>query len=555
MKSVLNDMAEQLQADDRILQSAVPHERSVRLELRRAVRQYAQTHVLVPPLSLGELQHRSRAVLAETCRGEEHLPYVTVLMNNESWWERLSGVPYDRRLLLIPQCLRDADNCPADVDQFGMICRRCGRCVIHELIAEAETLGYATLIAEGTVVVTSLIRSRKIEAVVGVGCLSSLARIFPYTEAAALPGVAIPLLRDGCRNTSVDTECVREAMGLTGPERIERLDLQSLREVVDGWFSPDVLREVLGAVSGQTERIARDWIAAGGKRWRPFLLVCTHQALCGDPQGEASAQLRQVAIALECFHKASLVHDDIEDDDEFRYARKTLHRQYGVPVALNVGDFLLGEGYRLLSGTDAPSQLKAKMLAAAAQAHRKLSLGQGSELCWKRDPHPLDPEQVIEIYAGKTSAAFEVSVQLGAILAAAERDVFDALGEFCGALGVAYQIRDDLDDLSEHGPAGDGPSLIYAIAAQRARRGSSSENLWDRRGEPEKTEIIEKFLSDPEVRAEGERLFQDFRFRAIDSLQLLRNPDLKSLLRRAVAKIFREIDTQEQPVDLKVGHA
>ena len=57
-----------------------------------------------------------------------------------------------------------------------------------------------------------------------------------------------------------------------------------------------------------------------------------------------------MALAIEALHKASLVHDDIEDDDEFRYGRPTLHRVHGVAQAVNVGDFLIGLGYRLIAG-------------------------------------------------------------------------------------------------------------------------------------------------------------------------------------------------------------
>src|SRR6185503_2935803 len=58
--------------------------------------------------------------------------------------------------------------------------------------------------------------------------------------------------------------------------------------------------------------------------------------------------VKRAALAIECFHKASLVHDDIEDDDTFRYGRETLHRQYGVGTAINIGDYLIGLGYRLV---------------------------------------------------------------------------------------------------------------------------------------------------------------------------------------------------------------
>ena len=67
-------------------------------------------------------------------------------------------------------------------------------------------------------------------------------------------------------------------------------------------------------------------------------------------------------MAVECFHKASLIHDDIEDGDDRRYGQPALHTEHGVPVALNVGDFLLGEGYRLIGEIEVDDATKVAML-------------------------------------------------------------------------------------------------------------------------------------------------------------------------------------------------
>src|SRR5260370_19193846 len=99
----------------------------------------------------------------------------------------------------------------------------------------------------------------------------------------------------------------------------------------------------------------------------------------GADKLELPDSVRRVALAIEAFHKASLVHDDIEDDDTFRYGRETLHRQYGVGTAINVGDYLLGLGYRLIGkqrkeiGGDCPSDILHKL----AGAHPRLPEDQG----------------------------------------------------------------------------------------------------------------------------------------------------------------------------------
>src|SRR3978361_1545504 len=104
-----------------------------------------------------------------------------------------------------------------------------------------------------------------------------------------------------------------------------------------------------------------------------------------DPETPLPFGLRRIAVAVECFHKASLIHDDIEDNDDLRYGEQTVHAQHGIPVALNVGDLLLGEGYRLIAESDAPAEARAEMLRVAAMGHRNLSLGQGAELFWAHE--------------------------------------------------------------------------------------------------------------------------------------------------------------------------
>src|SRR5262249_39720030 len=139
------------------------------------------------------------------------------------------------------------------------------------------------------------------------------------------------------------------------------------------------------------EEITYQWLGQGGKRSRPFITLAVYDALKGA-QGTYSAEqcnpsdsVRRVALAIEAFHKASLVHDDIEDDDSFRYGQETLHRRHGIPTAINVGDYLIGLGYRLV-GRDRKElggDCTADILNRMSEAHLKLSEGQGAELLWR----------------------------------------------------------------------------------------------------------------------------------------------------------------------------
>jgi geranylgeranyl pyrophosphate synthase len=401
--------------------------------------------------------------------------YVGVLLNNEMWREQLAGVPFERRLLLLPKCLRVESKCPAPFDEFGLLCKQCGLCSIQDLQAEAERLGYAVLVAEGSAIVMSLIQTGKIEAIVGVSCISVLERAFPYMEAAAIPGVAVPLLQDDCIDTTVDLDWIWDYIHLTSDDQTRRLDLSQLRDEVDFWFTGLNLDTIMGAAQGETEKIAREWLGRAGKRWRPFLTVAAYQALRTSPGAPLPDDIRKVAVAVECFHKASLIHDDIEDGDAQRYGEKTLHEEHGIGVALNVGDLLIGEGYRLLASCSAGAAEKAAMLRVAAEGQRELCRGQGAELCWARHPAPLSSLEVIDIFRQKTAPAFSVALKLGAIYAGQLDEVDETLTAYSEALGIAYQIRDDLSDLGALAKRMTSPVFARVCSSPLAYERASSE--------------------------------------------------------------------------------
>ena len=536
---------------DAMPQDGIPPSKAERDRLLAVARRYVKAERPTPPLSFEELQvHAERVVELAEVEGK-FLKFIAVLVNNTAWSETVAGIPYERRLLLLPQCLRDAERCQGEIDELGLACAHCGCCHIDPLQQGAERLGYVVLAAEGTVVVTTLLESGKIDAVVGVSCLASLERVFPYMEAAAIPGIAVPLLRDGCVDTFADMDWVWDAILLTRDDKTRRLDLDALRTEVESWFAPEALEAIMGPAPTQTERLARDWLAKSGKRWRPFLALCAFQALQENPEAPAPADFRKIAVAVECFHKASLVHDDIEDNDSLRYGEQTLHEAHGVPIALNVGDFLLGEGYRLIADCAAPDARKAEMLRAAASGHRTLCVGQGEELCWVRQPGPLTPESVLVIFRHKTAPAFEVALRLGAIYGGASNGLWDVLKEYSDCLGVAYQIRDDLEDFCPEGdeaarvPDVLGPSILLAIACDRAKGDARHllEAIWRR---PTTMSALAaelgQVLEDLGAKAVAREMLETYKQRAIRSLRPLENASLKGLLRRVICKIFNEIE-------------
>jgi geranylgeranyl pyrophosphate synthase len=528
---------------DRPTQDTIPPTRADRERVRTLAERYVARVEPVIPLSLDELRTHADAVVAAAGLDPKFRDYVGVVVNAEANRAALAAVPYDRRLLLLPKCLRVEDRCPAPFDEFGLLCKQCGLCTIQDLQNEAERLGYAVLVAEGSALVMAIIQTGKIDAILGVSCLSVLEKAFPYMEAAAIPGVAVPLLQDDCKDTAIDVEWVWDYLHLSSDDRTYRLDLDAVRDEVETWFQPASLAALMGPAATDTEQLARGWLAKAGKRWRPFLAACVWKALQDDPHAAFPTGLKKLAVAVECFHKASLVHDDIEDADDRRYGEQTLHAEHGVPVALNVGDLLLGDGYRLIADCDAPPAAVARMLKIAADGHRTLCLGQGAELAWAADPRPLSPTEVASIHGRKTAPAFEVALRLGAAYAGVDAGLHATLSAYSEALGIAYQIRDDLDDLE---PA-DGDDLTagrlgfpLAVAFERAK-GDDAELLeaaW-RRADGVDPAAVREVVHRLGAADRSRQMLDSYKEQAVRTLTEVTNPSLKGLLRRVVSKIFR----------------
>jgi geranylgeranyl pyrophosphate synthase len=237
-----------------------------------------------------------------------------------------------------------------------------------------------------------------------------------------------------------------------------------------------------------TEAIAYDFLAKGGKYSRPFITLAAYDALtggqCARPDGcdhvrnRLNDVVRRAAMSIESFHKASLVHDDIQDGDEFRYGQPTLHNQHGVATAINVGDYLIGMGYRLISrdidGLGAATA--ADILNKLADAHTRLSEGQGAELVWRdsRDKR-LSPAEALKIYALKTAPAFEAALYCGVRLAGTTEQYNEPLTRLAKHLGVGFQILNDLqdwqgDDFNKLTLGGDvlggRPTVLWALALE-----------------------------------------------------------------------------------------
>ena len=445
----------------------VPETRELRDRVRAGARAAAAGFDRSKPPTRDDTRGTATAMLRSLGLGEQYLGFAMVMLTNEFWKDQVAAIPFHRRLMLLPHCLKNAEGCPADYDEFGLDCKKCGACSVADFKGKAEELGYKVLVSEGTPIVLKIIVSGHVDAIVGVACLNVLEKAFDKILLAGIPCVATPLLSSNCKNTSVDQDWVFDMIGLqTAPPETKTKTYVHLMRAAGAIFEEPELTRLAprprqsppgGALPtdplARHEAIAYDFLARGGKRSRPFITLAAYDALKGGAatlaETELSDPVKRAALAIETFHKASLVHDDIEDDDAYRYGLETLHRAHGIGTAINVGDYLIGLGYRLVSRDRKAlgAEVAADVLDKLADAHLKLSEGQGAELLWRdAADKALTPVDALKIYALKTAPAFEAALYAGVRLAGPADAYERVIGDYARNIGVAFQILNDIKD-------------------------------------------------------------------------------------------------------------
>ncbi len=198
--------------------------------------------------------------------------------------------------------------------------------------------------------------------------------------------------------------------------------------------------------AGTLEQAMRYAVIGGGKRLRPILVLEACLA-CGGDYRLALAP----AAALEMIHTYSLVHDDLPamDDDDLRRGRATTHKVFGEAMAILAGDSLLTLAFRILASEPAGDRVAvARCRAVALIADRAGMAGMvGGQIAdLQAEGKPLEQDRLEWIHRHKTGALLRGSVELGAILAGAGNRLIGAMERYGDALGLAFQISDDILD-------------------------------------------------------------------------------------------------------------
>ena len=220
----------------------------------------------------------------------------------------------------------------------------------------------------------------------------------------------------------------------TDPSRTEQIEAALSRYANFQEDCPPDLRDAI-----------RYSLLAPGKRLRPQMVLMATEACGGRAENAMPA-----AVAVEMIHAYSLVHDDLPamDDDDLRRGQATCHVRFDEATAILVGDALQARAFEVLAAELQPAGLAARCCVELARAAGAEALVGGQAADLAAESHDVSLGQIESIYGRKTGALFRSSLRLGAIVAGAPDQAMEQLDRFGWKLGLAFQIVDDLLDVS-----------------------------------------------------------------------------------------------------------
>jgi geranylgeranyl diphosphate synthase, type II len=226
-----------------------------------------------------------------------------------------------------------------------------------------------------------------------------------------------------------------------------------------------LLADRLGRLQAAPRRLVEAMeysLLAGGKRLRPLLCLAFAEAVRGGPPGTAA---EDAACALEYIHTYSLVHDDLPamDDDDLRRGRPTNHKMFGEAMAILAGDALLTEAFSLLGS--GPEPRRAELVSRLAQAAGAIGMVGGQVLDIAED-RPAEEAYLTRLHRAKTGALLRAACMLGVVAEDGTPAQVAAAERYGDSVGLAFQIADDLLDVTSSAAAMGKPTGADAAAGR-----------------------------------------------------------------------------------------
>jgi len=202
----------------------------------------------------------------------------------------------------------------------------------------------------------------------------------------------------------------------------------------------------LRAAQGVLSKPVWDFLSRGGKRWRPILFLLVTEAIGGDIK-----KVKDFVIIPELVHEGSIIVDDLEDQSEIRRGKPCLHRIFGVDIAMNAGNFLYF--LPLLALIKNKNKFKSKILQKAyetcIQEMTNIHFGQATDIYWHKGlAKEINESQYLQMCAFKTGCLSRMAAKLAVVLSEGSEELAEKVGRVAEAVGIAFQIQDDILNLT-----------------------------------------------------------------------------------------------------------
>ncbi|MDR0318971.1 MAG: polyprenyl synthetase family protein [Nitrososphaerota archaeon] len=254
-----------------------------------------------------------------------------------------------------------------------------------------------------------------------------------------------------------------------------------------------------------------DILDRGGKRWRPalFLLIC-------EALGKKGNYYTDLAVIPEVIHNGTLVIDDIEDTSELRRGKPCTYKLYGIDISINVGNAMYYMPLLALmtKKISLPAEVLCGIYEIYVQEMINLSLGQAMDIAWHRglaNANDITENDYLQMCAYKTGTLARMAAKMAAVFSGAEKTLVDKLGRFAESIGVAFQMQDDILDLTgqefakKKGGVGqditEGKRTLMVIYTLKTANGADKSRL---------LEILNMHTTDQKFRDEAIAIMQKY---------------------------------------------
>jgi len=289
-----------------------------------------------------------------------------------------------------------------------------------------------------------------------------------------------------------------------------------------------------------------NFISRGGKRWRPILFLLVTEAVGGNIE-----KVKDFVVIPELAHEGSIIEDDIEDQSELRRGKPCLHRIFGEDIALNAGNFLYF--LPLLALIKNRKKFKPEILVKAYETYIQeminIHLGQGTDIFWhKGKVKKINEKEYLQMCAFKTGCLSRMAAKLAVVLLKGDEKLAKVVGRVAETVGVAFQIQDDILDISLAGKEREKFGKSFGNDIKEGKRTLMVINTLKKATKKDKKRLIEilnKHTDDLEERKEAIEIIKKY-----DSIEYAKKV-AKKIMREAWEEADRVLDLSPAKKRLK----